>query len=279
MDQRRAHVTGFYARHPISAAQVLAKVEAARGSLANLSPASLWPHDQDHYGGLKANRALARAAGLRPGMQVADFCAGLGGPARWYASSCGVKVTGIDLTPERVAGAADLNARTGMDDRVRVIEGDVTATGLADGAFDAVLSQEAFLHLPDKFAALSEAQRLLKPGGCLAFTDWVAHRPIAKAEAETLWQGIAAQGIQSPDDYAALFRRAGFALEAIEDLTLEWGEVLAARLAMYTKLREETRAAGLPAGDEAFYGAYVKLVAMVQARVLGGMRFVARKPA
>lgn len=279
MDERRAHVTGFYARHPISAAQVLAKVEAERGSLENLSPASLWPHDQDHYGGLKANQALARAAGLAPGMQVADFCAGLGGPARWYASSCGVKVTGIDLTPERVAGAAELNQRTGMDDRVRVIEGDVTATGLADASFDAVLSQEAFLHVPDKFAALGEAQRLLKPGGRLAFTDWVAHRALEKDEAETMWQGIAAQTVQSPEDYAALFKRAGFALEVVEDLTLEWGEVLAERLAMYTRLREETRAAGLPAGDEAFYAAYVKLVAMVRSRVLGGMRFVARKPA
>ncbi|MDA0226119.1 MAG: hypothetical protein O2975_08430 [Proteobacteria bacterium] len=56
-------------------------------------------------------------------------------------------------------------------------------------------------------------------------------------------------------------------------------QVLTERLDVYTQLRAETRADGLPAGDEAFHGAYVKLVAMVRALVLGGMRFVARKPA
>jgi sarcosine/dimethylglycine N-methyltransferase len=71
-----------------------------------VTPQELWPHDQDHYGGLEANAKLAERAGLQPGMKVADFCAGLGGPARWYAVTHDVDVTGIDITPERVKGAA-----------------------------------------------------------------------------------------------------------------------------------------------------------------------------
>ena len=48
---------------------------------------------------------------------------------------------------------------------------------------------------------------------------------------------------------------------------------------MYRKLREETLREGLPAGDEEFYTAYGKLVELVKARVLGGRRFAAEKPA
>ena len=46
------HVTTFYDYHPISAEQILSKVEAARGSLKGLKPEDLFDHDQDHYGGV-----------------------------------------------------------------------------------------------------------------------------------------------------------------------------------------------------------------------------------
>ena len=48
----------FYDRHPISAQIILAKLVAARGTLEGLTPDDLFPHDQDHYGGLAANDAL-----------------------------------------------------------------------------------------------------------------------------------------------------------------------------------------------------------------------------
>ena len=52
----------FYARHPISAEIILAKLMAARGNLDRLRPEELFAHDQDHYGGLAANDALASRA-------------------------------------------------------------------------------------------------------------------------------------------------------------------------------------------------------------------------
>lgn len=274
---RVRHVVDFYSRHPISAAQILKKVEAERGHLDGLRPEDLFAHDQDHYGGLPVNDALAARAELKPGLHIADFCAGLGGPARYFAHRYGVAVTGIDLNPARVAGARELNARVGLDKKVTMIEGDVTRTPLSPESVDAVVSQEAFLHIPDKAAALREAHRLLKPGGRLVFTDWIAHRPLTADEAEAMWRGIAAQTLQSVESYKALLAQAGFRIAAMDDLTADWGTILAERLAMYRKLREETLKAGLPAGDEEFYAAYVQLVALVQARALGGARFAAVK--
>jgi sarcosine/dimethylglycine N-methyltransferase len=148
---------------------------------------------------------------------------------------------------------------------------------LASESMDVVVSQEAFLHIPDTGAALKEAFRILKPGGRLVFTDWIAHRPLAPEETETMWRGIAAQTIQSFNSYRDLLQRAGFVIRLVDDLTAEWGVVLDERFSMYRKLREETLRAGHPAGDEEFYGAYGKFVALVKARVLGGGRFTAAK--
>ena len=55
------------------------------------------------------------------------------------------------------------------------------------------------------------------------------------------------------------------------------GTILAERFVMYRELREETRQAGMPEGNAEFYDAYARLVALVQARVLGGARFSAVK--
>ena len=278
MSDRNTHVLDLYTRHPISAQQIIAKVRASRGHLENLTPEDLYPHDQDHYGGLSANDALAERASIRRDEHVADFCAGLGGPARYWSRRFGAEVTGIDLNPARVRGAAELTALVGLESRVRIIEGDVTRTGLPSESFDVVVSQEAFLHVPDTAAALAEAFRLLRPGGRLAFTDWIVHRPLSSEEADIMWRGIAAQGLQSSDSYRNLIQTVGFVILSVDDLTDEWGVILEERFAMYRQLREETLRQGLPAGDEEFYAAYGKLVELMKARVLGGGRFAAEKP-
>lgn len=268
----------FYARHPISVDIILEKLKASRGHLDNVRPEELFAHDQDHYGGLAANDVLADRAGLAAGMTVADFCAGLGGPARYLARRYGVEVTGIELTPARVDGARALTRLVGLEDQVRVLQGDVTAAPLADASVDVVISQEALLHVPDKARALTEAWRILKPGGRLAFTDWVAHRPLSDADKDLLWQGMAVTTLYSPAAYGDVVRSAGFDLQSSEDLTAEWGAILRERLAMYRKLRGEAQAAHAPAGHDAFYASYVRFVDLVNAGHLGGARFAARKP-
>lgn len=279
MSTRQQHVVDFYTRHPISAVHILAKIKAQRGSVDGLAPTDLWAYDQDHYGGLAANDAIAARAGFRAGMKVADFCAGLGGPARYFAARYGVDVTGVELTPHRVAGAGELTRAVGLADKVRVVEGNVMDVPLAIQSMDAVYSQEALLHVPEKGRAIAEAARILKPGGVLCFTDWVAHRALEADEAETMWQGIAAQNVESVKRYRQLMAAAGLAVASVDDVTAEWGVILEERRQMYTRLRQEALAAGNPAGDEGFYSAYVRLVELVQAHVLGGARFTAHKPA
>ena len=268
-------VLGFYSRHPISAAHILARLQAVRGNLDGVTPQELFPHDQDHYGGLAANDALATRAGLAAGQHVVDFCAGLGGPARYYAAHYGVTVTGIEINPDRVSGAARLTRLVGLQDSVTVLDGDVRHTRLSDACADVVLSQEALLHVPDRPAVFTEAARLLRPGGRLAVTDWLAHRPLRAADTDSLWRGMAVRQQCDLATYRAQVERAGLRVLSVEDLSAEWGPVLEARFAMYRALRAETLAAGNPAGDDDFYASYARLVALVQDGTLGGVRLAA----
>lgn len=268
----------FYERHPISSEIILAKVDVSYGHLSEIAPEQLFPLDQDHYGGLGANDALAERAAIGKGTRVVDFCAGLGGPARYLAHRYGADVTGIELTPARVKGAGELTRRVGLQESVRVIEGDVMRVPLPDASADVVVSQEAFLHVPDKARTLAEAFRILKPGGRIAFTDWIAHHPLSDADKELMWQGMAVADLYDLQTYVELIRKAGFTVGLVEDLTADWGLLLEERLAMYRKLRTETQQAGTPAGHDAFYESYVRFVNLVNQAVLGGGRFVGEKP-
>jgi len=88
---------------------------------------------------------------------------------------------------------------------------------------------------------------------------------------------MAAQTLQSVAGYRALLEGAGFWVVAVDDLTAEWGVILAERLAMYRRLRGEAERAGTPAGHDAFHESYVRFVALVQTGELGGARFTAEK--
>jgi len=277
MNDATSQTIYFYNRHPISYDIILAKLQASRGHLDSLRPDELFPHDQDHYGGLTATDELAQGARIRNGSRVADFCAGLGGTVRYLAHRYGANVTGIELTPARVAGAQELTKRVGLQEIARVIEGNVLEVPLADASMDAVVSQEAFCHVPDLKKALVEAFRILRKDGRLALTDWIANEPLTADDAQLMWDGMAIQPLRSISDYCHLVESSGLRVLSATDLTDEWGPILKERLAMYQRLREEARQAGTPTGHDAFHRSYVRFVELIQQRKLGGIRIVALK--
>ncbi len=277
MDRVTEQTLYFYNQHPISCEIILSKLTASRGHLDGLRPEDLFPHDQDHYGGLQATDQLARGAMIGKGARVADFCAGLGGTARYLAHRYGADVTGIELTPARVAGAEELTRRVGLQHTARVLHGNVMDVPLADGSMDAVVSQESFCHIPDHKRALSQAYRILRKGGRLAFTDWIAHKPLASVDAQLMWDGMSIQPLRNMQSYRTQVEAAGFDVISVTDLTSEWGPILKDRLAMYQRLRDEARKAGTPMGHDAFHESYIRFVDLIQKRELGGVRIVAEK--
>ena len=147
--------------------RLLAKLRETQGQGVAITVDTLAPLDHYHRGGLASTRHLAEMMEPRPTEQLLDLGCGIGGPARWMAASFGCRVTGIDITPEFCAAARELNALTGMEEYVRILEGDIATPAVGDAVFDKAFSQSALMNVADKAGFCREAFRALKPGGML----------------------------------------------------------------------------------------------------------------
>ena len=265
----------FYSRHPISEGQIMDALRRQGKDLRRLLPEDLYSFDQDHYGGLEAVLALARRAGIDGASRVLDVCAGLAGPARFIARRWGARVTGVDLNPDRAAGARRLSDAVGLGGLVRIVRGDAQSLPFAPAAFTAVVSQEGLLHVPDKDRALAECRRVLLPGGRIAFTDWIATPRLGDGQRRRLEEWMAAVTLQSIDAYRRLLRRAGFAVIDAEDLSAEWIGILRRRHEMFRGLKADTMARLGQARYDEYEQLYGFFVGLVEAGRLGGARFSA----
>jgi SAM-dependent methyltransferase len=87
-----------------------------------------------------------------------------------------IRITGVDITPEMVARATDLAARSGLSDRVAFRVGDVGALPLPDESVDVAVSTFSLHHWPDPAGGLAEIYRVLRPGGVVRLydvVDWI----------------------------------------------------------------------------------------------------------
>lgn len=142
----------------------------ARGhALDRFAAADFRGMDQLHGGGFAATEAMAAFAGVAPGMRVLDAGSGLGGTSRYLAETFGTEVEAVDLTPEFVEAAEELNRLCGLDGLIRSRVGSVTALPFGPAEFDLVWSHYVAMNVEDKAALFAEAFRVLRPGGRLAF--------------------------------------------------------------------------------------------------------------
>ena len=106
--------------------------------------------------------------------RLLDLGCGLGATLRSFAGRIpGARLVGVTRVPWQVTRAVTLNEAAGCQERVEVMEGDYEGTSLADASFDGVYALESSCHAhgADKGALLSEAHRLLRPGGRLVVAD------------------------------------------------------------------------------------------------------------
>lgn len=101
---------------------------------------------------------------ITPGMTVADIGCGTGIYTNEFCQA-GANVTGMDISPEMLAIAAEKNKRHG--DRVRFIAGDAAALPFDDNSFDMVTSISAMEFFEKPRDSLQEMYRVVKPGGRL----------------------------------------------------------------------------------------------------------------
>lgn len=263
----------LYNEHPINEQEILSKLEEAGKDLKSLRPEDLSIFDQDHYGGIEATDLLVERLRIGKGSRVLDVCSGLGGTSRYLAYRHGCTVVGVDRHEPRTDSAITLTERVGLSDRVSFVRGDAANLQFEDGDFDAAISQEAFLHIPDKEALLASCRRVIKPGGRLGFTDWIVRGKLSKAVQASLRDVIAAVGMVASDRYLALLESAGFSHVQFEDLSEWWQSILWSRLEMFKSLKKETvRRFGAQRHNQ-YIAAYTIFVEQIEKGKLGGGRF------
>jgi sarcosine/dimethylglycine N-methyltransferase len=201
------------------AERVLAALREAKGPDAPVTPDTLAPFDHFHGRGVVATQEIAAQLALTPGERVIDIGSGIGGPARWFAATYGVQVTGVDLTPEFCAAAEALNAATGLADRVRILNGSALALPVPDAAFDAAYSQNVIMNIADKKQFYREAFRALRPGGRLALSNLCAG-PAGEPYFPAPWAMTRDTSfLASPDEMRADLNAAGFEIIEFRDIT------------------------------------------------------------
>ena len=271
-------VNVFYNTHPISESQVLDKLAQTGVDTSILTVELLQHHDQDHFGGLAATDALAHHAKINESMHVLDLCCGLGGPARYLAYHYGCRVTGVDMNTDRLAGAVRLTERTKLQDCVLFHHANALQTGLADETFDVIVSQEAFCHIPNKKALITECARLLKPGGRIVYTDILARSSMTNEIRSRLETEMVFSELSTSEQYCHLLEEKGCEVIEVEDLSDNWAQILIDRLAMYRSLKEQTVSSFDLAHFQKWDRAYSFFVGLYRSGELGGGRFVAHKP-
>jgi SAM-dependent methyltransferase len=245
----------------------------------NATPEDLAPIEEFHIGGRRATKEVLDQLHLKKGWHILDIGSGIGGPARFAAHEYGVRVTGIDLTPDYVETAATVTRWVNLSDRAAFRQGSATAMPFTQSSFDAAYMLHVGMNIDDKETLCREAARVLHPGALFAIYDvmrlgegaitfpvpWAAHEGLSS--------------VATPDAYKEALQLAGFELVAERnrrDFAIQF----------FDTMRAKTEAAGgpPPLGIHLVMGkdAPVKIGNLVQALkagTLGPCEIIARKRA
>jgi SAM-dependent methyltransferase len=174
---------------------------------------------QIHIGGFVSSMDLASKAGIAAGARGVDLCCCNGAGMRFLLRFRNVAhMTGVDATVTVLDRARVRCAAEGMAGSTTLVKADVCATGLPAASADFVWGEDAWCYVADKTALIREAARLVKPGGAVAFTDWVeGPTPLADAEAERFMTFMKFPSFAGFGDYRALLQDAGLEVERADN--------------------------------------------------------------
>jgi len=151
-------------------------------------------------------------ADLKPGETVLDLGSGGGFDCFLAARQVGETglVIGVDMTPDMISKARE-NSFKGGYTNVDFRLGEIEHLPVADGSVDVIISNCVINLSPTKQQVISEAFRVLKPGGRLAISDIVALRPLPDLVQQSIDSYCGCiTGAALADDISRMLTDAGF---------------------------------------------------------------------
>jgi ubiquinone/menaquinone biosynthesis C-methylase UbiE len=175
--------------------------------------------EQIHIGGFQSSMDLAQRAGIGAGLHGVDLCCCTGAGMRFLVKFRGAaSMRGVDATAKVVEVGRQRCQVLGLAGQIRFTLGNVCSTGLPSGGADFVWGEDAWCYVVDKPALMAEAARLVKPGGVIAFTDWVeGPAGLSAAEADRFLTFMKFPNIQDLNGYPALLKANGCEMKVAED--------------------------------------------------------------
>jgi arsenite methyltransferase len=183
-------------------------------------------YDEGQTAGIPAEALLASLgcgnptalAELKEGEAVLDLGSGGGIDVLLSAKRVGQtgKAYGLDMTDEMLA-LANENKRRAEATNVEFLKGEIEHIPLPDNAVDVIISNCVINLSADKRQVLTEAFRVLKPGGRFAVSDVVVRGktpPEVRRNME-LWIGCVAGALEE-QEFLALLTEVGFENPSIE---------------------------------------------------------------
>jgi len=178
--------------------------------------------------------AMVRAMQLAPGDRVMDLATGTGDVAVTIAvAHPDVVVTGVDPSAGMLAVGRDKLTRTGLADRVTLVQGDAQALPFDDDHFAGSCIAFGIRNVPDRALGLTEMARVTRTGGRVVVLELGEPRSgllasavrfhirqvvprlgallSGKAEYRYLQRSVAA--FPAPERFAAMMEDAGMAVE------------------------------------------------------------------
>ncbi len=165
----------------------------------------------------ESGEALVAALGVGPGLKVLDLGCGDGTTAIPEAQR-GAEVLGVDIASNLVEAGNGRAAALGLAN-IRFQEGDAShLDGLADDAFDLVVSIFGAMFAPRPLDVAREMMRVTKPGGRVVMGNWIPGDPTLVAQIlkiSSAYSPPPPEGFVSPmlwgveNDVSARFEAAG----------------------------------------------------------------------
>ncbi len=175
--------------------------------------------EQIHIGGFVSSMDLAQKAGIESQTKGVDLCCCNGAGMRFLVRFRDVaRMCGVDATEKVVEQGRRLCEQEGLSDEIIFVLADVCGSGLEDANVDFVWGEDAWCYVADKEKLISEAARIVKPGGVIAFTDWIqGAAELSDAEADRYMTFMKFPNIQDIDGYTSLLEANGCEIITAED--------------------------------------------------------------
>ena len=174
--------------------------------------------EQVHIGGLQSSMDLAEKASIREGMHGIDLCCCTGAGMRFLTRFKKVaSMRGVDATNKMVE-LGQLRCSNEGYGSISFVLADACDSGLPSESADFVWGEDAWCYVEDKAKLIAEAARLVKPGGIVAFTDWVeGSAGLTTEEANRFMTFMKFPNVQDIEGYSALLKRNGCQVKVAED--------------------------------------------------------------